>query len=69
MGPTDVTTLAAAATDVATPVAASGAFTMIWLLVGLPLLGAAVLLMAGGAPTGGGTCSVSRCPPRLSSSP
>ncbi len=47
MGPTDVTTLAAAATDVATPVAASGAFTMIWLLVGLPLLGAAVLLMAG----------------------
>lgn len=43
MGPLDVTVLAAAAT----PVPASGAFSLMWLLLGLPVLGAVLLLVLG----------------------
>ncbi len=35
------------AAEAITPAAASGVFTLTWLLVGLPLLGAAILLLAG----------------------
>ena len=37
------------------PTTADGVFTLLWLVVAPPLAGAAILLMAAGAPTGGDT--------------
>ena len=44
------------------PAPADGVFSLMWLVIALPLLGAVVLLVGGRASsTGGATCSGPRC--------
>ena len=56
--------LAEGAAPVVHPASADGVFSLLWLVIALPLPGAAILLIGGpgGRPTSGATCSAPRSP-------